>query len=70
MSKKAGLNDQKLENYLKKVKEQITLLWKHPYFENWRKNENIKSGDLIIINNSFLLRKDKKTTKNERYLCL
>ncbi|MHA1337550.1 MAG: hypothetical protein ACTSPW_17710 [Promethearchaeota archaeon] len=70
MSKKSGLNDQKLENYLKKVREQITLLWKHPNFENWRKNENIKSGDLIIINNSFLLRNDKTTTKNERYISL
>jgi len=52
------------------VKNQVNLLWKHPSFINWRKNEKLEPEDLIVINNSFLLRNDKTTSKNERYIGL
>ena len=69
MSKKSAL-DIPLKKYLEEVKNQVTLLWKHPSFINWRKNEKLEPEDLIVINNSFLLRNDKTTSKNERYIGL
>ncbi|KKM01589.1 hypothetical protein LCGC14_1792930, partial [marine sediment metagenome] len=69
MSKKSALNIP-LNKYLEEVKDQVNLLWKHPTFSNWRKSQKLKAEDLIIINNSFLLRNDKKTSKNERYIGL
>lgn len=69
MSKKSALNIP-LKKYLEEVKNQVNLLWTHPSFINWRKNEKLKPEDLIVINNSFLLRNDKTTSKNERYIGL
>ena len=69
MSKKSSLNIP-LKKYLEEVKNQVILLWKHPSFINWRKNQKLEPEDLIVINNSFLLRNDKKTSKNERYIGL
>ena len=59
-----------LKKYLEEVKNQINLLWKNSNFIIWRKNEKLEPGDLIVINNSFLLRNDKSTSKNERYIGL
>jgi hypothetical protein len=40
-------------------------------FQNWLKNEKVRDGDLVILNNSFIYRKPViKTSKNEQYLCL
>lgn len=69
MSKKSALNNP-LKKYLEEVKNQVNLLWKHPSFINWRKNQKLEPEDLIVINNSFLLRNDKTTSKNERYIGL
>jgi hypothetical protein len=69
MSKKSALTTP-LKKYLEEVKNQVNLIWKNSNFINWRKNEKLEPGDLIVINNSFLLRNDKSTSKNERYLGL
>ncbi|KKL66405.1 hypothetical protein LCGC14_2145310 [marine sediment metagenome] len=69
MAKNPALNIP-LKKYLEEVKDQVNLLWKLPTFINWREGQKLKAEDLIVINNSFLLRTDKKTSKNERYLCL
>ena len=40
-------------------------------FQNWLKNEKVRDGDLVILNNSFIYRKPViNTSKNEQYLCL
>jgi len=40
-------------------------------FQNWLKNEKVRDGDLVVLNNSFIYRKPViKTSKNEQYLCL
>jgi hypothetical protein len=44
-------------------------LVEHPSFGRWKDEENPQSGDIILINNSFVFR-DVKTTKAEEYLCL
>ena len=48
MSKKSAL-DIPLKKYLEEVKNQVNLLWKHSNFINWRKNEKLEPGDLIVI---------------------
>ena len=59
-----------LDKYLEEVKNQVKLLWENNDFKKWRDTMNLKPGDLILINNSFLLRTGKRTSKNKRYLCL
>ena len=59
-----------LDKYLEEVKSQVKLLWKNNDFKRWRDKMKLKPGDLILINNSFLLRTGKRTSKNKRYLCL
>lgn len=58
---------------MNKIKDEIcqsiNQLFSHDGYKDWLVKENPKSGDYIIINNSFILR-DMKTVKSSHYLCL
>jgi hypothetical protein len=55
---------------VQRVEEALARVVRSAAFRNWVKNETIGRDDIILINNSFLGRKQVKTNKNELYLAV
>lgn len=51
------------------INKSIAMISNHDSFKKWSGGKKIKSGDLIIINNSFIYR-DQNTNKSDKYLAL
>ncbi len=51
------------------INKQLVGILDSTAFKDWDKRDQLKIGDLIVVNNSFL-RREGDATKNSKYLCL
>ena len=51
------------------INKQLVGILDSAAFKDWDKRDQLKVGDLIVVNNSFL-RREGDATKNSKYLCL
>lgn len=56
-----------MRQLLREIDESFKALTRHPKFAAWFKGEAARTGDRIIVNNSFLFRSQTRTKKNELF---
>jgi hypothetical protein len=63
-------HDGRLARLERKIRDEFELLLASDAFGSWKGNESVRSGDLIAVNNSFLFRENKSTTKSALYMAI
>jgi hypothetical protein len=58
----------RLDRCVGEVTEQCKLLVASSAFLEWSAKENAKEGEFVAVNNSFLFREGRQTTKNDQYV--
>jgi len=54
----------------KNIEQNVYGLLKHPLFQDWFGSQTIHKDDILLINNSFIFRKDVITNKSRLYVAL
>ena len=64
-------NQSRIPQLLDAISDEVGRLFDSVALDEWRQTANLRHGDLVVINNSFLYRDGISTrTKNAKYLCV